>query len=127
MLRTLASRCVTTDRRRCLASRVVNIGSVEAYDKLSTTGDLLVTNYTASWCGPCQAAAPVFDQLSGDNEDVIFCKVDIDEEDLGDLVAAAKVSAVPTYTFTKSGEEVAPSVSGADMEAIRGILADSEL
>ena len=53
MLRTLASRCGTASRR-FLASRVVNIGSIEAYDKLSTTGDLLVTNFTASWCGPCQ-------------------------------------------------------------------------
>jgi len=56
MLRTLASRCATASRR-FLASRVVNVGSVEAYDKLSTTGDLLVTNFTASWCGPCQPTA----------------------------------------------------------------------
>jgi len=56
MLRTLASRCGTASRR-FLASRVVNVGSVEAYDKLSTTGDLLVTNFTASWCGPCQPTA----------------------------------------------------------------------
>ena len=56
MLRALATRCVTAGRRG-LASRVVNVGSVEAYDKLSTTGDLLVTNFTASWCGPCQPTA----------------------------------------------------------------------
>ena len=123
MLRTLASRCAATSRR-FLASRVVNVGSVEAYDKLSTTGDLVVTNYTASWCGPCQAAAPIFDKMSEDHDNVIFCKVDIDDEDLGDLVAAAQVRAVPTYTFTKSGETVADNVQGADMEAIRGVLAD---
>ena len=56
MLRALATRCVAAGRRG-LASRVVNVGSVEAYDKLSTTGDLLVTNFTASWCGPCQPTA----------------------------------------------------------------------
>ena len=123
MLRTLASRCSSASRR-FLASRVVNIGSIEAYDKLSTTGDLVVTNYTASWCGPCQAAAPVFDKMSEDHDDVIFCKVDIDDEDLGDLVAAAQVRAVPTYTFTKSGETVADNVQGADMEAIRDVLLD---
>ena len=113
-----------TTSRRFLASRVVNVGSVEAYDKLSTTGDLVVTNYTASWCGPCQAAAPVFDKMSEDHDDVIFCKVDIDDEDLGDLVAAAQVRAVPTYTFTKGGETVADNVQGADMEAIRDVLLD---
>ena len=49
--------------------------------------------------------------------------MDIDDEDLGDLVAAAQVRAVPTYTFTKGGETVADNVQGADMEAIRGVLA----
>ena len=83
-----------------------------------------MTNFTASWCGPCQAAAPVFDKMSEDHDDVIFCKVDIDDEDLGDLVAAAQVRAVPTYTFTKSGETVADNVQGADMEAIRDVLVD---
>ena len=123
MLRTLASRCAATSRR-FLASRVFNVGSVEAYYKLSTTGDLVVTNYTASWCGPCQAAAPIFDKMSEDHENVVFCKVDIDDEDLGDLVAAAQVRAVPTYTFTKGGETVADNVQGADMEAIRDVLLD---
>ena len=84
---------------------------------------LVVTNYTAAWCGPCQAAAPVFDKMSEDHDGVIFCKVDIDDEDLGDLVAAAQVRAVPTYTFTKGGETVADNVQGADMEAIRDVLA----
>ena len=71
-----------------------------------------------------QAAAPIFDKMSEDHDDVIFCKVDIDDEDLGDLVAAAQVRAVPTYTFTKSGETVADNVQGADMEAIRDVLLD---
>ena len=70
-----------------------------------------------------QAAAPIFDKMSEDHDGVIFCKVDIDDEDLGDLVAAAQVRAVPTYTFTKGGEAVADNVQGADMEAIRDVLA----
>ena len=53
----------------------------------------------------------------------LIYKVDIDDEDLGDLVAAAQVRAVPTYTFTKGGETVADNVQGADMEAIRDVLA----
>ena len=57
-----------------------------------------------------------------DYEDVIFAKIDIDDEDLQDLVMAAEVRAVPTYTFTKSGESVAEAVQGADMVAIQTVL-----
>ena len=57
-----------------------------------------------------------------DYEDVIFAKIDIDDEDLQDLVMAAEVRAVPTYTFTKSGESVAEAVQGADMMAIQTVL-----
>ena len=79
MLRTLASRCGTASRR-FLASRVVNVGSIEAYDKLSTTGDLLVTNFTASWCGPCRNIAPFFEELAAQHGGgpLEFVKVDVD-------------------------------------------------
>mmetsp|Transcript_15724 Transcript_15724/g.48726 ORF Transcript_15724/g.48726 Transcript_15724/m.48726 type:complete len:128 (-) Transcript_15724:79-462(-) len=117
-----AARAASRAATRSFASRVVTVGSVEAYDKLLTTGDLVVTNFTATWCGPCKAAAPVFDSMSEDYEDVIFAKIDIDDEDLQDLVMAAEVRAVPTYTFTKSGESVAEAVQGADMMAIQTVL-----
>ena len=110
MLRALATRCVTAGRRG-LASRVVNVGSVEAYDKLSTTGDLLVTNFTASWCGPCQAAAPVFDKLSEDHGGVIFCKVDIDDED--SATSSPRLKQAADLHFTKGGE-TGGQVQGAD-------------
>ena len=53
-----------------------------------------------SWCGPCQMIAPVFKQLAEDHDDVIFLKVDVDENQ--DTAAQYQVSAMPTFVSCSS-------------------------
>ena len=119
MLRTLASRCGSASRR-FLASRVVNVGSVEAYDKLSTTGDLLVTNFTASWCA-CPRPA-IFDKMSETTTTSSSAR-STSTMKIRRLVAAAQVRAVPTAPSRRAAT-VAGNVQGADMA--RSMLADRQ-
>ena len=35
---------------------------------------LAVVNVSATWCGPCRALAPHFNQLASENDNVAFCK-----------------------------------------------------
>ena len=39
----------------------------------------VIAYYTAAWCGPCRAIAPVFSELAANNTDVVFVKIDVDE------------------------------------------------
>ncbi|CAN0348473.1 unnamed protein product, partial [Ectocarpus sp. 13 AM-2016] len=41
---------------------------------------LLVVDFTASWCKPCRAMAPIFEGLAKENKGAaaVFAKVDID-------------------------------------------------
>ena len=48
-----------------------------------------------SWCGPCQMIAPIFKELSNTHDDVVFLKVDVDENP--DTAAKYSVSAMPTF------------------------------
>ena len=74
-----------------------------------------VIKFSASWCGPCKAYAPVFDKVKQDFKDSIeFIEVDIDS-DSEKLSEKYKVEAVPTTIFLE-GTDVLYNVKGAISE-----------
>ena len=74
-------------------------------------GKLVVVDFTATWCGPCQMIAPLFGELSEKNPDVVFVKVDVDENQ--ETAAACGINCMPTFQFYKNGAK-AFEMQGAD-------------
>jgi len=74
-------------------------GSFEA-EVLRAEGPVLV-DFGARWCGPCRAFAPVFEAASKKYPDVVFGKVDV--EDQQGLAAAFEVRAIPTLLVVRDG------------------------
>ncbi|XP_078385336.1 thioredoxin-like isoform X1 [Cetorhinus maximus] len=65
---------------------------------------LVVIDFSATWCGPCQTIKPRFHELAEKNPSVIFCEVDVD--DAPDLAEQCQISCMPTFHFYKDGERV---------------------
>ncbi len=57
-----------------------------------------VIDFFATWCGPCQALGPIFEEVAGNLQDkVSFYKVDVDQEE--ELAALFNIRSVPTLLF----------------------------
>ncbi|KAL7494987.1 hypothetical protein ACHAWT_003576 [Skeletonema menzelii] len=84
---------------------------------------LTIIDFTATWCGPCKAIAPIYKELS-EEFDAQFIKVDVDDNP----EAAQKfgVSAMPTFVFIKGGE-VVDRLMGANAARLQELIAEWSL
>jgi thioredoxin 1 len=62
---------------------------------------IVLVDFWASWCGPCRLFAPVFEEASEQNPDIVFGKVDT--EDQLRLGAALQIMSIPTLMVFRDG------------------------
>lgn len=78
----------------------------------------VIIDVYATWCGPCQYMAPVFEELSKEMGDKYkFAKLNIDEE--RDLAVKYNVSSIPTFIFIKNGEVVGREMGFMEKETLK--------
>ena len=85
--------------------------------KIATPGKLVVVDFTASWCPPCQMIAPKFADLAEQlGDSAVLVKVDVDEN--AEAAQAAGINCMPTFQFFKDGAKI-HEIQGADFEGIK--------
>jgi thioredoxin 1 len=79
----------------------------------------VIAYFTASWCGPCRAIKPVFQNLAESNPSIKFVQIDVDENP--DTAADADIRAVPTFKAYDAGH-VMKEFSGANSSALQSMV-----
>jgi thioredoxin 1 len=64
------------------------------FEETVTNNPFVIVDFWAPWCGPCRSFAPTYEKVSGDHPDVVFAKVNTEDEQ--EIAAHFQIRSIPT-------------------------------
>ena len=64
------------------------------FEEVVTSNDFVIVDFWAPWCGPCRSFAPTYEKVSEDHPDVVFAKVNTEDEQ--EIAGHFQIRSIPT-------------------------------
>ena len=98
---------------------MVYLKEEKEFEELIKEG-LVLVDYYADWCGPCQMLTPVLEELSKKNETLKIVKINVDE--FQQLAVQNKVLSIPAIKIYKDGKLVNQTVGYQELEDLEALI-----
>lgn len=94
------------------------------FESVVTDNPMVVVDFWAPWCGPCRGFAPVFEKASDAHADVVFAKVNTDEQQ--ELAGAFNIRSIPTLLVLREQVVLFQEPGALPASALEQVLAQAK-
>lgn len=94
------------------------------FEQTVTENPIVIVDFWAPWCAPCRGFAPVFECASEVHKDVVFGKVNTDEQQ--DLAAAFDIRSIPTLVLFREKVILFQQAGALPAQALEQVLTEAK-
>jgi thioredoxin len=73
-------------------------------DLISSTNGVLLVDFYATWCGPCQMMAGILDEVNAEMKQIKIVKIDTDK--YPEIATQHQIQSLPTLVLFKAGQPI---------------------